>query len=336
MARHDVPWWRDAVMYQVYPRSFADSDGDGIGDLRGITERLDHLSWLGIDGIWISPTMPSPNKDWGYDVSDYTAVHPELGDLDGFEQLVKDAGARDIRIILDLVPNHTSDRHPWFVDALSGRDAAHRDWYVWADPKPDGSPPNNWISVFGGEPAWELDEASGQYYLHNFLRHQPDLNWWNQGVRDTFDDILRFWFDRGVAGFRIDVCHAIIKDRELRDDPAVTPGDHPLILRRGLRQAFSMNRPEVHEVLQRWRRLTGAYEAEPVLLGETYVLDLDHLIPYYGNGEDQLHGAFNFLFLHAPLRADRLREIVEHMEANLPEAAWPIWIASTHDAGRLV
>ena len=334
MARHDVPWWRDAVMYQVYPRSFADSDGDGIGDLRGITDRLDHLSWLGIDGIWISPTMPSPNKDWGYDVSDYTAVHPELGDLDGFEQLVKDAGARDIRIILDLVPNHTSDRHPWFVDALSGRDAAHRDWYVWADPKPDGSPPNNWISVFGGEPAWELDEASGQYYLHNFLRHQPDLNWWNQGVRDTFDDILRFWFDRGIAGFRIDVCHAIIKDRELRDNLPATEDDPERVRRIGQRSEYNMNRPEVHDVLRGWRKICDSYDDKRILVGETFVMDLEKMAAYYGDGNDELNLAFNFPFALSPFDVSLLRDIVETTESLIPPQGWPVWMASNHDVGR--
>ena len=202
-------WWRDGVLYQIYPRSFADSNGDGVGDLRGIIAKLDHLAWLGIDGIWLNPVTPSPDKDWGYDVSDYKGIHPDLGTIQDAEDLIEEAGRRRIRVLFDLVPNHTSDQHAWFQDALSGKEAPYRDWYVWADPKDDGSPPNNWISVFGGEPAWELDERSGQYYLHNFLRHQPDLNWWNEAVRDEFDDILRFWFDKGVAGFRIDVCHAI-------------------------------------------------------------------------------------------------------------------------------
>jgi alpha-glucosidase len=320
-------WWRDGVLYEIYPRSYADANGDGVGDLRGIIECLDHLEWLGVSGVWLNPVTPSPNADWGYDVSDYCDVHPDFGTLAELDELVAEARRRGIAVVLDLVPNHTSDQHAWFRE--------RRDFYVWADGRADGAPPNNWLSTFGG-PAWTFDEASGQWYLHNFLPAQPDLDWWNEEVREAFDDILRFWFDRGVAGFRIDVCHGIIKDRELRDDPAVTPDDHPLIQHRRLRQAFSMNRPEVHDVLKRWRRLAVSYDPERILLGETYVLDLDHLIPYYGNGEDQLHGAFNFLFVHAPLRAEPLREIVEHMEANLPQAAWPIWIASTHDAGRLV
>ncbi|MGH2756417.1 MAG: alpha-amylase family glycosyl hydrolase, partial [Actinomycetota bacterium] len=176
-------WWRDGVLYQLYPRSFQDSNGYGIGDIRGITERLDYLEWLGVAGVWLNPINPSPDKDWGYDVSDFTGVHPELGTLDDLDELIREAERRDIRLILDLVPNHTSDEHEWFRESRSSTGSSRRDWYVWADPAPDGGPPNNWLSVFGGESAWELDKTSGQYYLHNFLRHQPDLNWWNNDVR---------------------------------------------------------------------------------------------------------------------------------------------------------
>ncbi len=327
-------WWRDGVLYQIYPRSFADADGDGIGDLRGILSRLDHLEWLGIDGIWLNPTLPSPNDDWGYDVADYCGVHPDLGTLDDLDALVAGAAERGIRVLLDLVPNHTSDRHPWFVDALSGRDARYRDYYVWADPAPGGGPPNNWESNFGGS-AWQWHEPTGQYYLNNFLPSQPDLNWWNDAVREAFDDVLRFWFERGIAGFRIDVCHAIVKDRELRDDPAVTPDDHPEVRKRAVKQVFSMNRPEVHDVLRRWRGVADSYDEQRVLVGETYVLDLDSLIPYYGNGEDELHLAFNFLFVHAELDAAEMRTVVEGMETKLPDGAWPVYTGSNHDAGRL-
>ena len=326
-----MSWWREGVLYQIYPRSFADSNGDGIGDLPGITAHLDHLEWLGIDGIWLNPTMPSPNDDWGYDVADYCAVHPDLGTLADLDELVAEAAKRGIRVLLDLVPNHTSDRHAWFQNALTGRDAAHRDFYVWTDPRPDGAPPNNWQSVFGG-PAWTLHEPTGQYYLHNFLQSQPDLNWWNDDVRDAFDAILRFWFERGVAGFRIDVCHAIVNDAELRDDPPARPDDHPHIQERGLRQAFSMNRPEVHDVLRRWRKVA---DPDRILVGETYVLDLAELFPFYGQGEDELHMAFNFLFIHEALAAAPLRAIVEAVEVGLPEASWPVYTGSNHDAGRL-
>ncbi len=310
-------WWREGVLYQIYPRSFADSNGDGVGDLQGLIGRLDHLEWLGVDGIWLNPTMPSPNDDWGYDVSDYCGVHPELGTLEDLDALVAAAGERGIRVLLDLVPNHTSSEHAWFVDALSGRDAEFRDYYVWADPVPGGGPPNNWESNFGGS-AWQWHEPTGQYYLNNFLPTQPDLNWWNEDVRVAFDDVLRFWFDRGIAGFRIDVCHAIVKDRELRDDPAVTPDDHPEVRRRAVKQVFSMNRPEVHDVLRRWRGVADGHDPRAILVGETYVLNLDSLMPYYGNGEDELNLAFNFLFVHADLDADELRRIVAGVEEKLP------------------
>ncbi len=330
----DGTWWREGVLYQIYPRSFADSNGDGIGDLRGIADRLDHLEWLGVDGIWLNPTMPSPNDDWGYDVADYCGVHPELGTLEDLDALVAAAGERGIRVLLDLVPNHTSSAHPWFVSATSARDAGFRDFYVWADPGPGGGPPNNWESNFGGS-AWQWHEPTGQYYLSNFLPTQPDLNWWNEDVRVAFDDVLRFWFDRGVAGFRIDVCHAIVKDRELRDDPAVRPTDHPEVRRRAVRQVFSMNRPEVHDVLRRWRGIADAAEPRSVLVGETYVLNLDALMPYYGSGEDELNLAFNFLFVHAGFEADELRTIVAGVEEKLPQGAWPVYTGSNHDAGRL-
>ena len=219
-------WWRDGVIYQVYPRSFQDSNGDGIGDLSGIISRLDYLEWLGIDAIWLTPITVSPDADVGYDVSDYCNVQPQFGDLRTADELIAEAARRGIKVVLDIVPNHTSDRHRWFIDARSSRMAPHRDWYVWADPKPDGGPPNNWVSQFGG-PAWTLDARTGQYYLHNFLPEQPDLNWWNPEVRDAFDDIYRFWFDRGVAGFRIDVAHGIVKDRELRQPMAPAPRSAP-------------------------------------------------------------------------------------------------------------
>ena len=213
----DPPWWHGAVIYQLYVRSWRDSNDDGYGDLRGIIERLDHLSWLGVDAIWLSPTMPSPDEDWGYDVSDYTGVHPELGTLADLDELIAEAGRRGLRVLLDLVPNHTSSAHPWFVEAAASRDAAHRDYYVWADPRPDGGPPNNWLD-FTGRPAWQWHD-SGQYYLHNFLPGQPDLNWWEPAVHREFRDILEFWFERGVAGFRIDVANGLYKDAELRDNP---------------------------------------------------------------------------------------------------------------------
>src|ERR1700680_3594023 len=229
-------WWREGLIYQVYPRSFQDSNADGIGDLRGVIDRLDYLQWLGVDAIWLNPITVSPDADVGYDVANYCGVQPIFGDLGTVDQLIAEAEKRDIKIVLDIVPNHTSDRHPWFADARSSRTAAHRDWYVWADPKPDGSVPNNWVNNFHpGWPAWTFDETTGQYYLNHFLPSQPDLNWWNDDLRDEFDRILRFWFDRGVAGFRIDVCHMIVKDRLLRDNPPATATDNFMDQLRGQR-----------------------------------------------------------------------------------------------------
>ncbi len=326
-------WWRSGVLYEIYPRSFADSDGDGVGDLQGVLDHLDHLSWLGVDGIWLNPTMPSPNADWGYDVSDYRSVDPSLGDLDTLDRLVAEAGARGIRVLLDLVPNHTSDRHPWFVESRSSRQSPRRDWYVWAEAREDGSAPNNWVSAFGG-PAWTWDERTGQYFLHNFLAEQPDLNWWNEGVREAFDEILRFWLGRGIAGFRIDVANGIVKDDELRDNPPVTDDDHPTIRALGLRPVHNMNRPEVHEVLRRWRGVAHEQDPPGVLVGETWIPDLHAVMHFYGAGRDELDLAFNFEFVFAELGSE-LRAIVEETEVSLPPGAWPVWTGSNHDVGRL-
>ena len=319
-----------ALLYQVYPRSFADSDGDGVGDLRGITARLDHLEWLGVDGLWLNPTFPSPNADWGFDVSDYCGVHPELGTLDDLDELVARAGERGIRVLLDLVPNHTSDQHPWFRE--------RRDFYVWREGR-NGGPPNNWKSIFGG-PAWTRDERRGLWYLHNFTPEQPDLDWWNEDVRAEFDDILRFWMDRGIAGFRIDVAHGIVKDRELRDNPPATERRHrapplagpaPGVLdepRRGPRRLPALA-----------RRVADPYDG--VLLGETWVLDLEQLVRFYGEDLDELHLAFNFVFLLADFeagaaRADRRRDRGAAARARLAgvdAAATTTWSASRR-AGR--
>lgn len=328
------PWWRAGVLYQIYPRSFADSTGNGHGDLRGVIAHLDHLSWLGIDGIWLSPINPSPDADWGYDVADYTDVDPDFGTLEDLDRLVREAADRGIHVLIDLVPNHTSDRHAWFVEARSSRSSELRDWYVWADGGPDGAPPNNWRSSFGG-PAWTWDETTEQYYLHNFLPEQPDLNWWNPGVADAFDDIVRFWFDRGISGFRIDVAHALVKDRSLRDDTPALDTDHPSIRRHGLRSDFSMNRPEGHDVLRRWRMIADRYDPRRVLLGETWVLDLESLARFYGSGEDELHLALNVPFVFSTPGAE-MREIVERTEGTLPTGAWPLWNGSNHDAGRFM
>jgi len=325
-AATSAPWWEQATIYQVYPRSYADGNGDGIGDLPGLVSRLDHLAFLGVDALWLAPTFPSPNADWGYDVADYLGVHPELGTMADLDTLLAEAGRRGLRVLLDLVPNHTSDAHPWF------RDPARRAWYVWADPAPDGGPPNNWVSAFGG-PAWTLDPASGRYYLHSFLPAQPDLDWRNEEVREAFDEILRFWFERGVAGFRIDVAHGLVKDRLLRDNPPAQPGDPPAWLRAGQRPLYNLGRPETLDVHRRWRRLAAAYAPERLLLGETYLDTVEALLRYVV--PDGLHLCMNFAFARAPFRAEALAGVAARTEALLPAWATPVWHASSHDDGRL-
>jgi alpha-glucosidase len=328
----DAPWWVSGVLYQIYPRSFADTDGDGMGDLPGIIDHLDHLEWLGIDGVWISPITRSPNADWGYDVSDFCAIEPDLGTLDDVDRLIAEAARRGIRVLMDLVPNHTSDQHPWFLDSRSSRQSEKRDWYVWADATADGSPPNNWVSSFGG-PAWTADQATGQSYLHNHLSAQPDLNWWNEEVRAAFDEIMEFWLARGVAGFRIDVCNVIIKDAALRDNPAATEDDDFEAQLFGQRAVYNTNRPEVHDVIRRWRALVDTYPEPKALLGETPVA-VPELAAYYGDGRDELHLAFNFPFISSPVDPDALRAVVEQTEAALPPGAWPVWTGSNHDMFR--
>ncbi|HEY3240404.1 MAG TPA: alpha-amylase family glycosyl hydrolase, partial [Acidimicrobiia bacterium] len=293
------------------------------------------LAWLGVDGIWINPITLSPDMDWGYDVADYRAVQPVLGTLDDVDTLVAEAGRRNIRILLDLVPNHTSNMHPWFNSARASRDSPYRDYYVWADGTSDGGPPNNWRSSFGG-PAWANEAETGQWYLHHFLPSQPDLNWWNEEVRVAFDDILRFWFDRGVAGFRIDVCQKIVKDALLRDNPPSEPDDHPYVRAHGQRQVYNSQRPETHDVFRRWRAIAERYDPPRLLLGETYVMDVARLAAYYGDAPDgdQLHLACNFVFLHEPFTAAALSAVVDTAEAHLQGPAWPVWALSTHDLPR--
>ncbi len=323
------PWWHGTVIYQLYVRSWQDTNDDGYGDLRGIIERLDHLSWLGVDAIWLSPTMPSPDDDWGYDVGDYTGVHPELGTLADLDELIAKAGRRDMRVLLDLVPNHTSAAHPWFADAAR-RDAPHRGYYVWADTSPGGGPPNNWLD-FTGRPAWQWHE-SGQYYLHNFLPGQPDLNWWEPAVHREFREILEFWFERGVAGFRIDVANGLYKDAELRDNPPAV-GTGPLAGGYGLQAVYNLNRPETHGVYRDWRKIAEGYSPARLLLGETWVPDAEQLAAYYGD-HDELQLGFNFPFAFADFDPARLAAIVARTLAALPPGACPVWMGSNHDLGR--
>jgi alpha-glucosidase len=323
-------WWAGEVLYQIYPRSYQDTDDDGVGDLRGITERLDHLAGLGVRGIWLSPVTVSPNADYGYDVADYLDVDPSLGTLADLDALIAAADARGIGVLMDLVPNHTSDAHPWFAASSSSREDPKRDWYVWADPAPGGGPPNNWVSLFGGS-AWTLHEPTGQYYLHNFLDGQPDLNWWNEEVRDEFDRILRFWFDRGVAGFRIDVAHMVIKDRELRDNPPPGEGASLMEQIRGQRQEFNSCRPEVYDVHRRWRGVADSYDPPRLLVGETFVEQLDDLFPFVDG--TQLHLDFNIPFAHTPFDAAAIADVIERSEAAMGNVT-PVWTGSNHDISR--
>jgi alpha-glucosidase len=323
-------WWRGGVLYEIYPRSWQDSDGDGVGDLPGIVSRLDHLEWLGVDGIWLNPITRSPDRDWGYDVSDYLDVHPELGTLADADELIGEAAKRGISVVLDVVPAHTSDEHRWFAEARRSRSSRYRNYYVWSPPGARGGPPNNWLSYWGGS-AWTLDEPTGEYYLHNFSPHQPQLNWWNPAVRDEFDGILRFWLDRGVAGFRLDALQALVHDRKLRDNPPAGREDTEIEQRLDQRFAFSGSRPEAHELLRRWRRLVEEYEPPRLLFGETWVPSLERLAAYYGNGRDELHLAWNLPFLQASFEGEAIRGVVERTLALLPSGATPAWAMSTHD-----
>jgi alpha-glucosidase len=320
------PWWKEAVFYQIYPRSFADSDGDGVGDLAGIRAHLADLAWLGVDALWISPFYPSPMIDFGYDVSDYCDVDPQFGTLEDFDRLLHEAHALGLRVIIDWVPNHTSDRHPWFVDAVSGRASAHRNWYVWRDPTPDGSPPNNWVAAFDpSAPAWTFDEPSGQWYLHLFESAQPDLNWDEPAVVEAMHQVLRFWLDRGVDGFRADVVHCIGKDPGLPNDPGSVAGIPHCALN---------DVPVTHRRLQDIRALVDEYPGGRIMVGEVFLLSTRAVATYYGDG-DELHLAFNFPPLFAPWQEGQWTRCIERTVAALdPRAAWPTWVLSNHDNPR--
>ena len=325
-------WWREGVFYQIYPRSFQDSNGDGVGDLAGITARLDHLNdgtprSLGIDAVWLSPFYRSPMADFGYDVSDYRDVDPAFGNLAEFDRLLAEAHRRGIRIIVDLVPGHTSDQHPWFLAARSSRTDPKRDFYVWADPR-RGGPPNNWRAVFKRVgSAWTLDEKTGQYYLHHFLPQQPDLNWRNDKVRGAIDDVMRFWLDRGVDGFRIDVASGLIRDERLRDNARFR------ILGRPRPRNWDLD--EVHEIHRRWRKVLDSYEGDRMAVGEIGVRNLRRHVRYYGD-DDELQLSFNFHFLEQPWTAERFRAVVEEWERLLPGHSWPDYTLSNHDRSRAV
>lgn len=324
-------WWQTGVIYQIYPRSFQDSNGDGVGDLNGIRARLDDLVALGVDAIWISPIFPSPMADFGYDVADYTGIDPRFGTLEDFDALLAAAHARGLKLLLDFVPNHSSDQHPWFVESRSSRDNPKRDWYLWRDAAPDGGPPNNWISDFGGS-AWEWDEATGQYYYHAFLKEQPDLNWRNPEVIAAMLGAMRFWFDRGVDGFRIDVLWHMVKHADFPDNPAnpaYTPamGEMHAVL-----QLHSTDQAEVHGIAAAMRGVADAYP-DRVLIGEIY-LPVERLMHYYGRERPEVHLPFNFQLIEAPWEARTLATLIADYEAALPAGGWPNWVLGNHDRPR--
>ncbi len=325
-------WWKERAIYQIYPRSFQDTTGDGVGDLAGIRRRLDHVKELGAGAIWLSPIFRSPMADFGYDVSDYTDIDPLFGSMADFEALLAEAHERDLKLLLDFVPNHSSAEHPWFQESRSSRDNPKRDWYIWKDAAPGGGPPNNWMSNFGGS-AWEWDEATGQYYYHAFLKEQPDLNWRNPEVRRAMHDVLRFWFDKGVDGFRIDVIWHLAKDAQFRDNPPNPnwkPGQ-PDIQRH--RQKYSADQPFVHQIVAELRDLAESYR-DRLLIGEIY-LPVERLVAYYGRDGEGLHLPFNFQLLQARWDADTIRVLIEEYEAALPQDGWPNWVLSNHDKPRI-
>ena len=325
-------WWKSGIVYQVYPRSFQDTDGDGIGDLRGVARRLGYLAELGVDAVWLSPIYPSPMADFGYDVADYCGVDPMFGTLADFDALIAEAHGRGLKLILDFVPNHTSDQHPWFVESRASRSSPKRDWYIWKDPAPGGGPPNNWLSNFGGG-AWQWDEATGQYYYHAFLAAQPDLNWRNPEVRRAMYDVLRFWLDRGVDGFRVDVIWHLIKDAQFRDNPP-NPGFHegqPAIER--FLQTHSCDQPEVQEAVAEMRQVLDGY-GDRVLIGEIY-LPLERLVAYYGQALEGAHLPFNFQLLQTAWTAEAIGALVAEYEGLLPPGAWPNWVLGNHDRPRI-
>jgi alpha-glucosidase len=325
-------WWQSAVLYQIYPRSFQDGNGDGVGDLPGIKARLRYLAELGVDAIWLSPIFVSPMVDFGYDIADYTGIDPLFGSMVDFDTLLEAAHRLGIKILLDFVPNHTSERHPWFVDARASRNNPKRDWYLWRDGASGGGPPNNWLSEFGG-PAWSFDAATGQFYHHAFLPAQPDLNWRNAQVRAAMHDVMRFWLARGVDGFRVDVMWHLIKDDAFRDNPPnpdYRTGDPPY---RRLLPLYSADRPEVHEVVRGLRAVIDEFP-ERVLIGEIY-LPVEKLVAYYGRDLAGVHLPFNFALLETPWRAEAIAQLVERYEAALPPGAWPNWVLGNHDRVRL-
>lgn len=325
-------WWQKEIVYQIYPRSYKDSDGDGIGDLPGILEKLDYIKELGVKVVWISPIFPSPMADFGYDVSDYTGIHPMFGTMEDFDRLLSEIHKRGLKLILDFVPNHSSNQHEWFKESRKSKDNPKRDWYIWKDPGPDGGPPNNWLSVFGGS-GWEYDDATGQYYYHAFLKEQPDLNWRNPEVQEAMLNIMRFWLDKGVDGFRVDVIWHLIKDDQFRDNPPnpdytedKSPYDRHL-------QAYTTDQPEVHKIVAMMREVMEEYD-ERLLIGEIY-LPIEKLVMYYGQEHPGAHLPFNFQLVVLPWKAREIEAAINKYEGSLPPDGWPNWVLGNHDNSRI-
>ena len=329
-------WWQKGIVYQIYPRSYQDSNGDGIGDLNGIRQRLDYIQSLSVDAIWLSPIFPSPMHDFGYDVADYCAINPMFGNMNDFDALLAEIHAGGMRLILDLVPNHTSDEHEWFLESRQSRDNLKRDWYIWRDPAPDGGPPNNWLSFFGG-PAWTFDEHTGQYYLHQFVTQQPELNYRNPEVKTAMLDVMRFWLDRGVDGFRVDVIWLMLKDEEFRDEPENPDWDGVKPFDR-IQHIRTMNLPGVHDIIRDMRSVLDEYD-ERMMVGEIY-LPNDELMKYYGTRRadgsyDECHLPFNFQLIQLPWKAQRVRKAVDDYDGDLPPGGWPNWVMGNHDQHRM-
>ncbi|MBW0002455.1 MAG: DUF3459 domain-containing protein [Hyphomicrobiales bacterium] len=325
-------WWQAGIIYQIYPRSFQDTNEDGVGDIQGVIRRLPYLVELGVDAIWLSPIFTSPMADFGYDIADYTDVDPLFGSLADLDNLIDAAHRCQLKLILDLVPNHTSDQHPWFRESKSSRDHPKRDWYIWRDPRPDGGPPNNWLSEFGGS-GWKLDSNTDQYYYHTFLSAQPDLNWRNPSVRSAMHDVMRFWLRRGIDGFRVDAVWYLLKDDRFRDNPpnpAYRPGGLP---RDALVPVYTADLPEVQSAIAGMRRVVDEFP-DRVLLGEIY-LPIERLVAYYGRNLDGVHFPFNFALLTAHWDAITIAKLVEEYEAALPTGGWPNWVLGNHDRPRL-
>ncbi|GAC1383872.1 MAG: alpha-amylase family glycosyl hydrolase [Herpetosiphon sp.] len=329
----ELKWWQRGVVYQVYPRSFQDSDGDGVGDLPGILQRLDYLQRLGVDAVWLSPIYPSPMADFGYDVADYCDIHPLFGTLDDFDRLVKEVHDRGMKLILDLVPNHTSDEHPWFRESRASRDNPKRDWYIWRDARADGSLPNNWLSFFGG-PAWTFDADTQQYYLHQFATKQPELNYRNPQVLEAMLDVIRFWLRRGVDGFRMDVIWMLMKDEALRDEPPNPAFNGSQVGMQSLQHIYTQDLPETHSIIRRFRDVIDSYD-DRVMIGEIY-LDHETLMAYYGTANDECHLPFNFQLILLPeWKAGLVQQLVGRYESLLPHDGWPNWVLGNHDQHRL-